>query len=90
MWYFYSFFRSKSVAITKESSDNNGHILVLQVKTDDEIYLLVSLYNSNSEPEQLKTLNERETILSKFEANEYNHIIFKGNFNIFFNTYPWK
>ena len=76
MWCFYSFFRSKSVTITKENSDNNGHTLVLQVKTDDEIYMLVNLYNSNSEPEQLKTLNERETILSKFEANEYNHIIF--------------
>ena len=55
MWCFYS---SKSVTIAKEISGNNGCILVLQVQTDDEIYLLFSLYNSNTESEQLETLNE--------------------------------
>ena len=53
MWRFYSFFFcSKSVTIRKEISDSNGRILVLKVKIDDEIYLLVNLYNnSNTEPE---------------------------------------
>ena len=48
---FIAFLGSKSVTITKEVSDNNGRILVLQVKIEDEIYLLVNLYNSNNEPE---------------------------------------
>ena len=39
------FFGSKSATITKEISDNNGCILVLQVKIDNEIYLWVNLYN---------------------------------------------
>ena len=69
-----------------EFSDNSGCILVLQVKVDDKIYLLVILYNSNNEPEQLETLHELETILLKFDANEYNYIIFSGDFNIFFNA----
>ena len=59
---------------------------MLQVKIDDEVYLLVNLYNSNTEPEQLKTLLELETILLNFDVNEYNHIIFSGDFNIFFNV----
>ena len=84
---FIAFFGSKSVTITKEISDNNGSILVLQVKIDDEIYLLVNLYNSNTEPEQLETLHELETILLKFDVNEYNHIIFSSDFNIFFNAF---
>ena len=50
MWCFYSFFGSKLVTITKEISHNSGRILVLQVKIDDKIYLLVNLYNSNTEP----------------------------------------
>ena len=83
---FIAFFGSKSVTITKEISDNNCRILVLQVKIDDEIYLLVNLYNSNTEPEQLETLHELQTILLKFDTNEYNHIIFSGDFNIFFNA----
>ena len=55
-------------------------------KTDDEIYLLVNLHSSNTEPEQLETLHELETILLKFDADEYNHVISSGDFNIFFNV----
>ena len=79
---FIAFLGSKSVFITKEIFDNNGRILVLQVKIDDEIYLLVNLYNSNTELEQLETLLELETILLKFDANEYNDTIFSGNYNV--------
>ena len=56
MWCFIAFFGSKSVTITEEMSDNNGRILVLQVKTDDEIYLnnsictILTLNRSNSKP----------------------------------------
>ena len=48
---------------------------------------LVILHSSNTELEQLETLHELETILLKFDTNEYNHIIFSGDFNIFFNAY---
>ena len=63
VWCFIDFFGSKSVTITKEISDKSGRILVLKTKIDDGIYLLVNLYNSNTEPEQLETLYELETIL---------------------------
>ena len=86
MWCFYSFFGSKSVTITKEVSDNNGRILVLLVKIDDEIYLLVNLYNSNTEPVQFEALHDLETIFFKSNVNEYNHIILLGGFNFFFNA----
>ena len=80
---FVAFVGSKSVTFTKEISDNSGRILALRVKIDDKIYLLVNLYNSNAEREQLETLNELETILLKFDNNEYIHIIFSGDFNTF-------
>ena len=86
MWCFYSYFGSKSVTVTKEISDNSGRILVLQVNINDEIYLLVNLYNSKTKPELLETLHKLETILLKFDANEYNHVIFSGDFNVFFNA----
>ena len=80
---FTAFFGSKSVTITKEVSDNNGRIVLL-VKIDDETYLLVNFYNSNTEPVQFETLHDLETICFKFDVNEYNHIIFLGGFNVFF------
>ena len=58
MRYFYSFFGTKSATITKEISNNNGHILVFQANIDDEIYLLVNFYNSNIESQQFETLHE--------------------------------
>ena len=48
--------------------------------------MLVILYNSNTEREQLKILNELQTILLKFDDKEYNLIIFSGDFNTFFNA----
>ena len=86
MWCYYVFFGSKSVTNTKEISDNSGHILVIHVKINIETYLLFNLYNSNTESEQLETLHELETILLKFDGNEYNHIIFSDDFNIDFNA----
>ena len=74
--------------ITQKISYNNGGILILQVKIDDEIYLF-NLYNFNTESKLLKTRHNLETIFLKFDANEYNHIIFSGDFNIF-SKLPWK
>ena len=79
---FIAFFGSKSVTITQNISDNNDRILILQVKIVDEIYLF-NLYNFNTESKLLETLHKLETIFLKFDANDYNHIIFSGNFNIF-------
>ena len=86
MWCFYVFFGSKSVIHTKEISDKNGHVLLLHVKINIGTYLLVNLYNSNTESEQLEALHELETVLIKFDANEYNHIIFSNDFNIYFKA----
>ena len=42
-------------SIKKKLSDNNGRILVLYVTIDGTEYLLINLYNGNTEREQLKT-----------------------------------
>ena len=83
---FIAIFGSKLVTTTKEISVNNVRLLVLQAKIDDEIYLSVTLCNSNTESEQLETLHQLETILLKFDTNECNHITFPGDFNIFLNA----
>ena len=87
VWCFYSFFGTKSVTITNK-------ILIKMVayqycKLKLMIYLLVNLYNSNTELEQLETGASwgLSIILLKFDAIQYNHIIFSGDFNIFFNAF---
>ena len=66
--------------------DNNGRIIVLEAEVDDEIFLLINLYNPNTEAEQVKTLCELERMLDIFSLDSYKNILFAGDFNCFFNS----
>ena len=59
--------------------DNNGRIIVLEAEVDDEIFLLINLYNPNTEAEQVKTLCELERMLDSCK-----NILFAGDFKCFF------
>ena len=37
---------------------NLGRILVIEVKIDDSVFVLINIYNANTESEQLHTLNK--------------------------------
>ena len=67
-------------------SDKKGRVLVLDARIDDSDFLLINIYNANTEKEQVSVLNELTTILSNFE-NIHNHNVFlAGDFNIFCNA----
>ena len=51
-------------SVTKKLSDNSSRILVLDVTIDGTDYLLINLYNGNTEPEQLNIL---EGLSKKFK-----------------------
>ena len=53
----------KSLHIIDKKSDENGRILIIDAKVNDEKFLLVNLYNSNTEPEQIKTLDTLKNLL---------------------------
>ena len=50
------FLGNKKNKCNKIITDNNGRILVLEAEIDDEIFLLINLYNPNTEAEQVKTI----------------------------------
>ena len=50
------FIGSKRLFIRNKLSDNDGRILILDVDIDDENFILIDLYNPNTEPEQLNSL----------------------------------
>ena len=80
------FLRNKKIKYNKIRTDNNGRIIVLEAEIDDEIFLLINLYNPNTEAEQVKTLCELERMLDIFSLDSYKNIIFAGDFNCFFNS----
>ena len=75
------------MTVKKKLSDKKGRVLILDTRIDGSDFLLINIYNTNTEKEQVSVLNELTTILSNF-ANTLNHVTFAGDFNIFL-TLPW-
>ena len=56
------------------------------MQIDDSDFLLINVYNANTEKEQVSVLNELSAILSNFENIHNHNVIFAGDFNIFFDA----
>ena len=80
------FLGNKKIKCNEIVTDNNGRIIVLEAEIDDEIFLLINLYNPNTEAEQVKTLCELEQMLDIFSLDSYKNVFFAGDFNCFFNS----
>ena len=70
------FLGNKKINYNKIRMDNNDRIIFLEAEIDDEIFLLINLYNPNTEREQVKTLYELEQMLDIFSFNSYKNVFF--------------
>ena len=70
--------------IRDKLSDNDGRILILDVDIDDENFILINLYNPNTEAEQFKTFSKLTEMLTKLHLTQNNNIICAGDFNLLF------
>ena len=78
------YFGKKNLLVYKTCKNNNGRILIIQAKVKTETFILLSLYNSNSETEQLQTLSYVDLLLFDFSLVDTKTIVSTGNFNLFF------
>ena len=60
--------------------------MVLDVTLDGDHYILINLYNANTETEQCKIFNEIQSLLNFFDINQNKKIIFAGDCNIFLSS----
>ena len=64
-----------------------GHtasILILDITIDDTDFILVNIYNANTETEQIKVLNNLHYLLNRLDIHhDKKKIILAGDFNIF-------
>ena len=65
------FLRNKNLKCRKRSTDTNGRIIIMEAHIDDEIFVLINLYSSNTEKEQMKTLCELDQLLGKSSLDSY-------------------
>ena len=80
------FSKKLNVKIVKESKDNNGRFLILEVIIDDEKFLLINLYNDNNEGGQLQVLDTLSKKLEEHDPDGECKPIFGGDFNLIFDT----
>ena len=80
------FVGTKALNILNIKRDNLGRILVIEVKIDDSVFVLINIYNANTESEQLHTLNDLINILETFEDIQNKSVVLGGDFNVILNS----
>ena len=52
---------------------------------DDSVFILINVYNANTESKQIQTSNELNTLLSNLDLSREKYIVFGREFNFFFD-----
>ena len=62
--------------------DNLRRILVIELKIDNSVFVLINIYNANTESAQLHTLNDLINILEIFEDIPNKSVVSGGDLNV--------
>ena len=79
------FIGNASFKVSNKKQDESGRILILDVKVNDNDFLLINLRNANKESEQLNILSSLCNLLDDITDLHCKNIILVRDFNIFFN-----
>ena len=74
MYYFRIFFHKKC-SVNKICKVNNGRVPIIEAEIETETFILLNLYNLNSETEQLLPLSDVDLILSDFSLDDTKTIV---------------
>ena len=69
-----------------KKNDENGRILILDVMVDETNFVIVNIYNSNTETEQVTTLLDLGKMSETVKDLSDKYIVLVGDFNFFFDT----
>ena len=81
-----AFLDSNSLEVAETTNDDQGRILILDIKICDKELFLVNLYRANTEKEQLDTLAKLFEMLNSISNIVNKNVILAGDFNLFFST----
>ena len=81
-----SYVRTHNFVVNNQKTDNKGQILILDVTINDVNFVLINLYNANTETEQISVLNNLSSLLENFEVTLEKKLILAGDFKLFLNS----
>ena len=76
------FYGSKTIEQINKISDKSGRILLVEATVDDTVFVLINIYNANTESEQLETLLDLVSIIDKVKDIQSKNIVLGGDFNV--------
>ena len=81
-----AFFGNLNISANKQVGGKNGRIPILDVNIDEIRYVLVHIYNANTEVEQVQVLSELSELVKNINFSQENRIVLAGDFNVFFDS----
>ena len=72
------YFGTGTFTIKKQQTDKEGHILILDVSSNDSEYILINLYNANTENEQIDVLSSLSKLLEDFAISLTKQLVMVG------------
>ena len=76
---------SKTIEQTNKISDKSENILLVEETIDDAVFVVIKIYNANTELGQLETPSDLVSILDKVKDIRSINIVFPGDFNGIFD-----
>ena len=59
---------SNKIKVNRTKNEDQGRILIVEADIDEETFVVINLYNSNTEMEQIKTIYELDQLLNDVNA----------------------
>ena len=81
-----TFFGKNKICVNSQITDKHGRMLILDVTIDGSEYILVNIYNANTEDKQLKVLNDLSELMRKVNLRHWKQIVLAGDFNLLFDS----
>ena len=74
-----------NICVKNKEHDNDGRVLILDATINGSDYLLINVYNANTEREHLTTIKNLNNLLKDFEDFHDKKVIFAGHLNLIFD-----
>ena len=78
-----SYIGKHNFVVNNQKTDNDSRILILDVTINDVSFVLINLYNYNTETEQVSVLNNLFSLLENLDVTLDKNFILAGDFNLF-------
>ena len=77
--------KSKSFILANQTADKNGRLLLIEAIVHDVKFILINIYNCNTESRELLTLTELHKIRKNIDDIGNKNIIIGGDFDFYFS-----